>query len=472
MTLRQKLILLSVLSKGLMAAVLLLALPLVVQVLTLRHSDALLRADLRRVEGRIRQVGITEFLPGAHLDRRAHYDLLEDEFIALRPLPEAPEATRPLRADFTATIPHRQYAGRADFRVLHHEFAYAGRRYALEIGKSIASVEEVYGLLRSLARYALVGAVLLTLLLEFGVLNRLLRPVEEIVARLKSVQGPLPPTLEPLKTTTADFRYLDLGLRQMLARIRTGHEQERQFIAHASHELLTPIAVLQTRFENMLTADAPEDRLPETAEAQLVASQTTLHRLTGTLRTLLLISRIENRQYPRPDRVNLAEVAADVLAELEDLITHRSLTVHGPDMFFALPALFPANRDLLFTLLSNLLTNAIKYNEPGGHIYLTAALNSNSPPDVTAYGVTFCIRNTGPVIPADQLPHLFERFRRADATGQIEGHGLGLSLAHAIALLHGIRLTLESDGATGTTATLRWRASPAGEAPLPRAGNT
>lgn len=460
MTLRQKLILLSVLSKALMAAVLLLALPWVVQVLALRHSDKLLRAELGRVQARINEVGIADFLPAATASvsgrsRRAHYDLLEDEFIALRPLAGPTAARRP---DFIATVPHRQHAGTADFRVLHHEMTRDGRSYALEIGKSVASVEEVYGLLRSLARFALVGAVVLTLLLEFGVLNLLLKPVEQIVARLRSVQGPLPPVLTPLKTTTADFRYLDLGLRQMLDRIRAGYEQERQFIAHASHELMTPIAVLQTRFENMLTADRPGETLPESAEIQVVASQKTLHRLTATLRTLLLISRIENQQFARPDSVDVGAVLAEVLAELEDLIADRRLTVHGPDI--APPGglvLLRANRELIFTLLYNLLSNAIKYNVPDGHIYLSATVTPAR--DET----TISIRNTGLSIAPSQLPLLFERFRRADASGQIEGQGLGLSLARAIARLHGLHLTLESSDVAGTTATLYWRASERGE---------
>ncbi len=456
LTLRQKLILLSVTSKGLMAAVLLLALPLVVQLLALRHTDARLKIELGRVEKRIERVGMAEFLPGSQTARRAHYDLLQDEFIALRPVPDR---TQP-RPDTIRTQPHPQYADTADFRVLHHELTYNGRLYALEVGKSIESVEEVYELLRSLARYALVAAVLLTLLLEFGVLNQLLKPVEAIVQRLRSVQGPLPPVLEPLDTTTTDFHYLDLGLRQMLDRIRAGHEQERQFIAHASHELLTPIAVLQTRFENMLAADAPEERLPETAEMQLVASQKTLHRLTATLRTLLLISRIENQQFARPDPVDIGAVLTDVFAEQEDFIVHRGITVHsGPDTALGRLVLPRANRELLFTLLYNLLSNAIKYNLPAdGHIYLSAATN---PTDGLT---TLRIRNTGPVIPPDQLALLFKRFHRADATGKVEGHGLGLALARAIARLHGLRLTIESDAATTTTALLRW---PAGErAPL------
>jgi signal transduction histidine kinase len=71
--------------------------------------------------------------------------------------------------------------------------------------------------------------------------------------------------------------------------------------------------------------------------------------------------------------------------------------------------------------------------------------------------LAFQIRNTGAAIAPEQLPRLFERFHRADATGLVEGHGLGLTLARAIARLHGLRLTLESAPNVGTTATLRWQ---------------
>lgn len=438
MTLRQKLIVLSVLSKAVMGVVLLLALPWAVEVLALRHTDTLLRAELNRVQGRIDQVGIEEFLPGAQTTRRAHYDLLQDEFIALRPL-----AAGALHPDSVATVPHQRFDGPADFRVLHHEFIFRAQPYALEVGKSMGSVEEVYDLLRTLARYALVFAMLTTLLLEFGVINYLLKPVDAIVNRLRAVRGPLPPLLLPLQTTTSDFRYLDLTFRRMLQRIRAGHEQERLFISHASHELLTPIAVLQNRFENMLAAE----NLPEMAEAQLVASQKTLHRLTATLRTLLLISRIENEQYARTETVDIIEVFDDVLAELEDLIDDRGLRVERSLM--ALPPLQEANRTLCFTLLYNLVSNAIKYNEPHGLLRFSAQLTPDS-------GYTLAIFNTGLPIPPEQLPHMFERFRRANPD-VAEGHGLGLALARVIAQFHGMRLRLTSS-AEGTTATLQWQA--------------
>nr|WP_262904614.1 HAMP domain-containing sensor histidine kinase [Hymenobacter lucidus] len=427
---QQKLVLLTTLSKALMAAVLLLALPWIVETLALRHTDERLRSEQKRVMHRIGQVGIESFLNESYPDQKVHYDLLQDEFIDLRRATEA-------QPDTVATLPRQQHGVLVDFRVLRHTFQLRGQAYVVEIGKSIASVEDVYSLLRSLAAYALIFAVLTTLLIELGVINYLLRPVDEIVARLRAVQGPMPPPLPPLRTTTSDFQYLDATIRRMLQKIKLVFEQEREFIANASHELLTPVSILQNRFENMLQAE----NLPEEAEQQIVTSQRTLHRLTATLRTLLMISRIENEQYARHDTVNVRTMLQEVVAELEDRIADENLTVE-----WALegdPQITSANGSLLFTFFYNLLSNAVKYNHTGGRIRLTGQQQSGQPYRLQVF-------NTGQPIPAEHLPHLFERFRRASNVHSAEGYGLGLALVRTIAQFHAFRLQAESDAAGNT----------------------
>jgi len=435
--LQQKLILLTTLSKGLMAAILLLALPWVVQSLVLRHTDDALRAELRQVQARIRQVGIAEFLPqhATAAGRRTHYDLLQDEFIDLEAITGLPAP------DTIGTFPRRQHDALVDFRVLRHTDRYQGQLFTFEIGKSIASIEEVYSLLRTLAAYALAFAVLTTLLFELGVIGYLLRPVDHIVERLRAVRGPTPPDFPPLRTSTTDFQYLDASIQQMLTKIQSVFEQERQFITNASHELLTPISILQNRFENMLRAE----NLPEEAEAQLVTSQKTLQRMTATLRTLLLISRVENNQFARTERVAVREVLTDAVEELEDRISDLQLAVHWS--LNGTPVLQPANRTLVFTLLFNLLSNAVKYNQPGGELEIGGQPEPNG-----AYVLS--IRNTGKPIAAAHLPHLFERFRRFDQEAA-EGYGLGLAVVRSIAQLHFIHISVASDTEHGTVFTLR-----------------
>lgn len=429
MRLRQKLVLLTTLSKGLMAGVLLLALPWAIEVFALRHTEARLRSELTRVRRRIEQVGVTSFLPGRENDQRLHYDLLEDEFIDLR----RGRLLHQFQRDTIATLPRMRQGQLVDFRVLRASFVHDGQPYTLEIGKSMESVEDVYGLLRSFAAYALVFAVLSTLLIELAVINQLLRPVDQIVQRLRAVQGPTPPPRPPLRTSTWDFRYLDDTIQQMLQKIQRVFEQEREFIANASHELLTPISILQNRFENMLQAE----NLPEETETQLVTSQKTLQRLTATLRTMLLISRIENAQFARPDRVDVRELLQEVVEELEFRLLDQHITLR--QQLEGAPVLAPANRTLLFTLFYNLLSNAIKYNRPDdGRITITGTAQADG-------SYELIIHNTAvkPISP-EQLPHLFERFRRFD-DGRVEGFGLGLAVVRSVAQFHLIHITAESD---------------------------
>ncbi|WP_133274052.1 sensor histidine kinase [Hymenobacter radiodurans] len=434
MKLQRKLVLLTTLSKCLMAAVLLLILPWLVQTLVLGHTDAALRAELRQVQARIEQVGISEFLPQDQVQRRTHYDLLQDEFIDLQ------ATTAKMPPDTIGTFPRQRQGSEVDFRVLRHSARYQGQPYIIEIGKSIESVQEVYKLLRNLAVYALLFVGLTTLLLELGVIGSLLRPFDHIVERLRAVQGPTPPDLPALRTSTSDFQYLDASIQQMLVKIQSVFEQERQFIATASHELLTPISVLQNRFENMLRAE----NLPEEAETQLVTSQKTLQRMTVTLRTLLLISRVENNQFARTEEVPVRLVLQEVIEELEDRINNEALVIHWN--LTGEPVLAPANRSLIFTLFFNLLSNAIKYNQYGGQI----ELGGYSTPE-GGYLLRIC--NTGKPIPAEHLPFIFERFRRFDEDAA-EGYGLGLAVVRSIAQLHHITVQVESDEQRGTEFTL------------------
>ena len=451
MKLQQKLMLLSTLSKALMAVVLLLALPWVVERLVLRHTDHQLRAELRQVQARIEYVGIAEFLPQPQAWQRTHYDLLQDEYIELRLTDDAPAAPAAATTlpDTIGTFQRARQGQAVDFRVLRHAGTYRGQAYTCEIGKSVASIEQVHDLLQTVAAYALLLLVATTLLIEVGVIRYLLRPIGYIIARLQAVKGPTLSALPPLTTGATDFRYLDAALEQMLHKSKAVFERERQLIADTSHELLTPISILQNRFENMLRAE----NLPEAAEAQLVTSQKTLERMTATLRTLLLISRVENNQFARTERVLLAAVVADVLAELEDRIAESGLTVQ--EALIGTPVLAPANPTLIFTVLFNLLANAIKYNEVGGWI----AIEGQPQP---GGGYTLQIRNGGMGIAAANLPHVFERFRRFHDADR-EGYGLGLAVVSSIAQLHGIGVTVTSDAQRGTVFRLALPAPPPGQ---------
>nr|WP_231403009.1 sensor histidine kinase [Hymenobacter guriensis] len=190
--------------------------------------------------------------------------------------------------------------------------------------------------------------------------------------------------------------------------------------------------------------------LPEPHSLKIVESQKTLYRLRNTVKTLLLIANIENARYLRDEAVPLASVLAEVAEELEDRLQQRDITLTvdlQPE--YVVPR---ANRTLLFTLLLNLLSNAVKYNRQGGRILVQGRPAADG-------GYEVRVQDTGPGIAPENLPHLFDRFRRfAGGTGAPEGYGLGLPIARTIATFHEATLTAESVVGEGSTFMLRFGA--------------
>ncbi|WP_019949468.1 sensor histidine kinase [Hymenobacter aerophilus] len=439
MRLEAKLALFNALSKLLLVLLGVVLIPPVVGRVAVGHTDEQLREKCEQVLELIRRDGISTFVQG---EEYADYNILKQEYITLTPLPAAPSSPA-LPATRIFDEPRQVDNKVEDFRILSRQFTSNGRRYRLEIGSSLATVELLTATLRRMALWVLVIGALLTILSDAAFVHYLLQPLHRLIVRkLQGVRHPSAFSYEPLTTTTTDFRHLDDSLNDMMRQIQSAFEKEREFMSNVSHELLTPVSILQTRFENMLQ----DPTLGEAHSLKLVESQKTLYRLRNTVKTLLLIANIENEQFLRDESVSVAAVLADVVTELEDRLSQREIQLQEdlrPD--YVLPQ---ANRTLLFTLIFNLISNAIKYNREGGRIVVTGRPGPRG-------GYQLAVTDTGPGIAAPHLPHLFDRFRRFQAGASApEGYGLGLPIAKTIAEFHKARLTVESEPGQGTTFTL------------------
>jgi signal transduction histidine kinase len=221
----------------------------------------------------------------------------------------------------------------------------------------------------------------------------------------------------------------------MMHKIRDTFTREKEFISNVSHELLTPVSVLQTRFENMLA----EGKLDEDSSLRIIESLKTLNRLKKVTNTLLLISRIENDQYLKNDTVSMKKLAEEVIMEIEERFTEKNIR---PVLEFTDDLeLQHANHDLLFTLLFNLVNNAIKYNVPDGTIYVRGFPASDK--------FILEVEDSGIGISKDNIRNIFSRFKRVNAT-LTEGYGLGLPIVKTIADFHGIEVFVDSELGKGT----------------------
>lgn len=222
-------------------------------------------------------------------------------------------------------------------------------------------------------------------------------------------------------------------LNATFERLQRSFEQSVRFSAKASHHLKTPISVLRAGIEEFLTD--PETPEKEQARAEALLHQ--VHHLTSIAENLLLLARADaGRIDLQPREFDLSELLEGVCDDLRALAEPEGLIIETK-----LPKELPivADRQSVALIIQHLIDNAIKYNEPGGCICLSAGA-ANGEVEVT-------LKNNGEPIPSAQALHIFERFYRARADGRIPGHGLGLSIAYELTMAHDGNLELlRSDG--------------------------
>ena len=232
-------------------------------------------------------------------------------------------------------------------------------------------------------------------------------------------------------------------LNRMMERLETSFRQATRFSADASHELKTPLTVMQGELESAL-----KSAVPGSAEQQLFGNLLEeTQRLKNITRSLLLLAQADAGQ------LKLARETVDLSAELEAMIEDARVLAADSRLQFDVelpPQLrVEADRALLHTALFNLIMNAIKYNGADGRVSLKIEAANGQ--------IVFTVGNTGPGIPAEEQPKIFDRFYRVrHASGpRIDGIGLGLSLAREIVRAHGGELELQASRAGWTVFQMR-----------------
>ncbi|MGP8216841.1 MAG: sensor histidine kinase [Bacteroidia bacterium] len=398
------------------------------------HTDSNLEKKKTQLFHIIEKKGMGEFMEEESDSTYADYTIFKERYVSI-------ERVEDMEMDTIVTSPRDIEGEVFEYRILKHYFQYNQTKYLLEVGESIQYIKDLNQILRQVALYLLIVFISVTAVIDVSITQFLLRPLQKIENKLLAMRHPERFDFRRVKTTTTDFRYLDNTISEMMRKIQNAFHIEKEFIANVSHELLTPISILQTRLENMLEAG----NLNEEAEQKILESQRTLGRLKQIVRSLLLISQIENNQAPKEDKVNIAELIKEVAEEIEERLSEKniSLELNLADSF----TYSPCNRSLLFTMLFNLTNNAIKYNNPNGKIYITETETKNE--------CKVSIRDTGKGIPQENIDSIFYRFKKFNTTE--ESYGLGLAMVKTIADFHGIDISVESKVGEGSTFTLLFK---------------
>lgn len=325
-----------------------------------------------------------------------------------------------------------------EYRILSHTFKIKNKNYLLEIGKSVDTLDETSAPLQNIAFQVLLGMILLTVLADQVYSTYVLKPLRLIIkTKLVGQKFPNFHSYRKVRTTTSDFEHLDISIHNMIETIADKFHKEREFISNASHELMTPISILQSKIENMFE----EEDINDDVKTRLLEMQRILNRLKSITKTLLLISQIENDQFLKEDTASVAGLLQDVYDEisirLQDKDISYEMTVPVNWQFVNI------NKFLLFNLFFNLVNNAIKYNNQGGSISITGVQVHDK--------YVISVTDTGIGIEADVIPLIFNRFKKLRQALQQDSFGLGLPIVKSIALFHDIEIDVTSEKGMGTT---------------------
>mgnify|MGYP002562735684 CR=1 FL=1 len=260
--------------------------------------------------------------------------------------------------------------------------------------------------------------LLTTISLTVWVFHRSMRPLYELLRWLDDYTPGRRGAPVPCSTRIVEFRRLSAAAQQAVDRSEALFEQQKHFIGNASHELQTPLAVLGNRIEWLLDNTEPTEKQME----ELLKMQRTLRQIVRLNKTLLLLTKIDNGQFPEAEEVDVNALVRRTAEDMEEIYAYRS-------MRFALadegPLTARMNPSLAASLVSNLLKNAYVHGDKGGTVSVTVA----------PHELRVCNSSGGGALDAE---HIFERFYQG--TKKEGSTGLGLSIVDAVCRLYGLRV--------------------------------
>jgi heavy metal sensor kinase len=310
----------------------------------------------------------------------------------------------------------------------------AGRdaTYTVEVGVSTASIG---ALLRQLLWLTALGLPVIVVVAVSGgylLVKRTLAPVERIASKAELITHHNLAERLPVVRTGDELERLAISLNHMISRLDDAFQQSKRFVADASHELRTPLTVLRSELESLAhhppPASDPYERLGSLLQP--------VERLSKTVERLFALSRLDAGEAQTEwVEIDLGELVASTAEQMLLLAADKGITVTCEAQGRVMVS---GDRSRLKQVVVNLLDNAIKYTPARGAVHLRVAAAEGR--------VVLSVEDSGVGIPAEALPHVFERFyrvdtTRSDATG---GAGLGLAIVKTICDAHGAAVRVAS----------------------------
>lgn len=262
------------------------------------------------------------------------------------------------------------------------------------------------------------------LLVSHFVFRSSLRPLYTLINWLKGYRLGKQPVPLVNETKVEEFRILNSAIETVMERNTAMYNQQKQFVENASHELQTPLAICMNKLELLSeNPDCTEEQLSEIA-----GINDTLRGIIKMNKSLLLLSRIDNKQFPDTSEVNLNNLIGSFLPDFKEMYEHKNIQVAYTE---SATLLYKMNESLASTLISNLLKNAFTHNIENGTIAISITER------------TLSIANSSET-PALNEAILFNRFEKQ--THKKESTGLGLAIVKSISTIYGIDIKYAYNG--------------------------
>jgi signal transduction histidine kinase len=427
MKLFHKLLIFNLLGKGLFLLVFLMSGPYLLSYLILKNTDQQLIEKKREVLEMIQAEGIENFISEENPEEGfGSYNILKEEYILLEKA-----GAESFLQDSIFVEKRIIEEEEISYRVYAELIELNGETYLLEIGRSLSTIEQIETIFYRIAIGILFSFLALSFFLDSMISKRIMAPFNKIIqTKIARINEPQEFHDQSIQSTTQEFELLDQAISEMMKRIQKSFNQERVFISHASHELKTPISVLQSKLEAIF---GDENLNPYQSE-KLMDMQNTLQKMKKSVNALLLLSKVNNAQFIKTETADLQEILESLLEDWVDIAEDKGVTLQKGTID---PFTFPrTNYSLSQMMIQNGLSNAVKYVSSGGKILLSGIQKSDH------YEIV--IENDGEGIDDKLLAQVKNGLVfLKDVTK--EKSGFGLQIMFKIAVFLGVTLEITSE---------------------------
>lgn len=260
--------------------------------------------------------------------------------------------------------------------------------------------------------------LVITGLLSYLISKHLLYPFNHTLKAIRTFRLRQKEPLELSQTRTSEFKKLNHFLEEMTDKARQDYRSLKEFTENASHEMQTPLAIIRGKLELLM-----ESAIDDNQAKLIMSAHNAVEKLSKMGQSLILLSKLENREFDTPDKINFSELLSDSLLAFEELLEMKSITLRQRIQKNVKLTIHPVLADIL---LNNLISNAIRHNYKEGTI------------EVQLSEKELVIVNSGEPL---QIPpaEIFKRFKKSNQTG--DSVGLGLAIVKQICSLNNMQIT-------------------------------